>query len=377
MRQKIKDILKIFKLNRVIRYLRKIFYFLFDFIGDILFLRFLKKQKKIEKKNIKKILVIRLDRIGDLILTIPAIRAIRETYPGADIDLLIKEYTLPLVKNNPDIDKIIIYKKQDLKKEYDLAIAFHPGIKENYLTYKSGAQHRIGYKGEGGSFFLTKRLKDDRKKRIRHEVESALEIANVAGCKTDKKKLELNVDEKAKEFANKFFSKNKLTGKYPVVLVHPGARQRYIKWDKEKFARVSDKLIDERNASVIILGGPNEKRLVNEVSEIMARKPVKAVDLDLNKVISITKKCDLFIGNSTGPMHIAAGLGVPVVAVFGSRHPLDSAEEWGPWSENSVVVNKDPGCRRCHPGDCSDYKCMKQVTVKDVYKQCIKLLSNE
>jgi ADP-heptose:LPS heptosyltransferase len=255
----IKDIFKkvlgyigVKKKSVLIEKLRKAFYSLFDFMGTLLFyfLSAFSKQYTFSKDKIRKILIIRIDRIGDVILSTPAIRAVRKAYPSAELHFLIKEYTKDLVVNNPNIDRLLIYRKDRLCRDYDLAIALHPGIIQNYLTFISGAKVRVGYQGWGGSFFLTHKLEDDRRERLRHEVESALEVVRVVGCSTEDKQLEISVTEKGERFAEDFFQKNDFSPTDLIVAVHPGARQSYIRWKKEGFAQLADRLIREEKAKI-------------------------------------------------------------------------------------------------------------------------------
>lgn len=326
------------EINILIRYLRSLFYFVLDSIGYLTFsiIYLFSRKESFTKERVKKILIIRLDRIGDVILSTPAIRALRDTFSEAEIHILLSEYTKDLVINNPNVDKLLIYRKDSPDKDYSLAVALHPGFRQNYLTFICGAKFRVGYIGWGGGFFLTHRIKDDRIKRIRHEVESALEIVSTVGCKTENKKLEISITGEGEKFAEDFFNKNNLSFNDLVVAIHPGARQEYIRWKKEGFALVSDKLIKEADAKVILIGGKKEEQLVEEVASLMEEKPCFAVGLKLTKLISLVKQCRLFIGNSTGPMHIASALEIPVVAIFGSIHPLDSYQAWGPWGEQQV-----------------------------------------
>jgi lipopolysaccharide heptosyltransferase II len=356
------------------RGVRCAFYFLLDLLGSIFFFPlFFFRKKAFSKEEIKKILVIRLDRIGDVILSTPALRALRQSFPEAKIDLLVQEYTKDLVVNNPDVDKVLVCGQDGLLSGYDAAIALHPGFRQNYLTFKSGAKVRVGYLGRGGTFFLTHKIKDDRAQRPRHEVESALEAVNVLGAKTDNREIEVSVTAKGEEFSGLFFKKNDLTGKGLIAIVHPGARQEYIRWRKEGFAQVCDRLIKEKQARVILLGSQQEKGLVEEIAALMKEKPLLATGLGLAQAVSLIKRGSLFIGNSTGTMHIAAALNLPVVAIFGSRHPLDSYTAWGPWTEKGIVVARDLQCPDCHPSDCRDFDCMKAVSSDDVWEAIKKI----
>jgi len=361
--------------------MRKIYFIFFDFVGNIIFfllrlLRLIPAISNFKKEEIKKILIIRLDRIGDVILSTPAIRAIRQSFPDAKIHLLIKEYTKDLVVNNPNIDRLLIYGKEKIASDYDLAIALHPGLNQNYLTFISGAKTRVGYTGWGGGFFLTHKLIDDREIRIRHEVESALEVVEKIGCATNDKSLEISTTEEGERFAKDFFQKNGFKEEDILIVIHPGARQEYLRWKKEGFAEVADRLIKEIEAKVILIGAKEEKKLIEEVVFFMQEKPIQAVGLKLTELISLIKRCKLFIGNSTGPMHIAVALKVPVVAIFGPIHPLDSYLEWGPWAEGNTVVSKNLNCFHCHPGDCFHFKCLKLITSEEVFIACKEQLIN-
>lgn len=375
MRETIKNVMRTLRLtplNSLARKLRSIFYGLFDACGYLIFFpaRRALGKRQFEKSGIRKILIIRLDRIGDLILSTPAIRAIREGFPrpNTKVHLLVSEYTKSLVVNNPHIDKLLVYHKDPIPGDYDLAIALHPGLRQNYLAFKSGARFRSGFSGWGGGFFLTHKIKDDRISRIRHEVDTALEIAGLLGCAARSKDLEVSLTTEGEKFAADFFKNHQLSPRGPVIVVHPGARQDYIRWQKEGFAQVCDKLIGGEKATVILIADKNEEILLQAITSLMTEKPLVASGLKLTELISLIKRCDLFIGNSTGPMHIAAALKVPVVAIFGSTHPLDNFKAWGPWGEWHTVVSKDLHCRNCHPGDCRDIACMKEISVDDVIR---------
>jgi ADP-heptose:LPS heptosyltransferase len=367
---KIKQYIKSKTIKRLARIVRKAIYSTVDLVGNIMFflLRIVSRTDVIDKK-INKILVIRLDRIGDLVLSTPAFRALKETFPEAEIHLLINEYTKDVVVENPNIDKLLIFGKDRIKNDYDLAIALHPGFKQNFYTFLSGAQIRRGYSGWGGSFFLTKKFKDDRDVRIRHEVVSALEVCGLdAYFEAKELELEISLTEAGESFAAKYDRINNISGQKAFVLIHPGARQEYIRWRKEGFAELADKLIEKDGANVMFLQGPGEEELMADICGYMKQETIVVSGLKLTETISLINRAEVFVGNSTGTTHMASALQVPVVAVFGNIHPLDSFMEWGPWGDNNAVVHVDPGCRRCHPGDCREFKCMEMVTSDIVYE---------
>lgn len=333
-------------------------------------------------ENLRHILAIRLDRIGDMVLTTPALRALKETFPEARLTVLASRYTKDIIEGLPFVDEVLPaedFTKRELLRRlregrFDVALGFHPDIFVNYLPWKAGIPMRIGYKFCGSGIFLTSSFWDDRHKRIRHEVESALEVVSKIGAATVDRSLSVAVKEEGELFTGEFFKNYGLTAQDRVVIVHPGARQPYIRWRKQGFAEVADRLITERKVKLILIGSESERMLVESVTEQMREKPIVAVGLNLVRLISVLKRSRLFIGNSTGPMHLAAGLGVPVVAIFGATHPRDSAQEWGPWGRGHVVVAKNTACRACHPGDCSYFKCMDAVTPGQVFDAAVGLL---
>lgn len=360
----------------VIRRLRRGVYFLVDIAGYvILYIPLLVlRGRNISAENANRILVIRIDRIGDVILSTPALKALRCSFPNAEINMFIAEYARDLVVNNPNIDRLLV-EKDHIDNDYDLALVLHPGFYHNYLAVKSGAKLRVGYTGWGGGFFLTHRLKDDRETRVRHEVESALEAVKIIGGKTEDKKLEISTTIEGERFANEYLRDNNIASDDLIIIIHPGARQEYIRWRAEGFAEVAEKLIRERKAKVILIEGVNENELVEYVLSLMEEKPLVARDMSLTQLVSLIKRGKLFIGNSTGPMHIAAALEVPVVAIFGNIHPLDSYQEWGPWGEGHTIVTKDLDCVDCHPSDCKTFDCMEQITPEEVLKAVRKTIS--
>jgi heptosyltransferase-2 len=390
-----KELLKsVFKGSIFLRFLRWLRGFLCCLLDGIAAgLGFFRKSASWDKRSVKKILAIRIDRIGDLILTTPALRALKETYPESHLAVLVRRGTKDLVEHSSFVDQVIVvedFSRRELAAflrglGFDAAISFHPDVFANVLAWQAGIPYRVGYACCGSGFFLTKVLADDRDVRIRHEVQSALEVAGCLGARTNDFSLSVAVSCEAEAFVDEFYKKNGFDAGDKVVIIHPGSRQLHLRWQKEKFAALADRLIAEKQCHVLVVGGPRETALVDDVRKLMREAPVEAVGLTLPQLISVIKRGRVFVGHSTGPMHIAAALKVPVVAIFGNVHPLDSWQEWGPWGEGHVVVRKNLSCPSCHPGDCrltsrnaSDGRtlaCMDAVTVDDVFQAVSTILT--
>jgi len=363
--------------KRFLRFIRRYFFIGFDLLAGWLFFGlslFFQRHKKVNP-DIKKILLIRLDRIGDMVCSTATLRAFRQSFFNSQIYLLLSEYTKDIVINNPCIDHILVDKKDKLEKDFDLAVALHPGLRPNFLTYLSGARMRVGFSGWGGDFFLTRKVVDDRIIHPRHEVLFCLEVAKAAGANVTDLSLEVSLTKEGEGFAEEFLRQNDIDHNTPLVVIHPGADQPYKRWRRDGFAQVADRLIEEKKAKVVVIGHKEEETLLKEIALLMHNIPILVYGVRLTKVISLIQRAWVFLGNSSGPMHIAAALSIPVVAIFGNTHPLDSVTSWRPWGEGHIVVQKDLGCYNCHPSDCRDYRCLNDITVDEVYAAVCQQLS--
>lgn len=332
------------------------------------------RPKNFEKVRVKKVLIIRLDRIGDLILSSPLFRAVGENLPEAEISILINSYTKDIIIHNYWIDEILAFGelsafdilKEVRKRKFDLVLVLHDTFLGNMAALVSGASYIIGYDSNYSNFIMTHHIKDGVYINTRSYVETNLDFARFLNFEINSKDIEISITERGEDSAEKFFCKYSLQNNQFVVCIHPGSWMPYIRWKKEGFAQVSDRLIREKNAKVILIGNHKERKLIQEIVSFMEERPIVAIGLEPTELISLIKRCSLFIGNSTGPMHIAAGLNIPVVAIFGNIHPHDSYKRWGPWGRGHIVVSKDLNCKKCHPGDCKTFDCMKLITVEDV-----------
>lgn len=373
-------------LGKLKRKVQNFLYLVIAKVGGAVFvllrsLRLIKPILPYERSKVRKILILRPDRIGDLILATPTFEAIRENFPGAYIILIVASETKDLVISNPFVDDVIairhkgiggILRNQGLikrlrKMQFDLAVILYPVLWCNLLALFSRIPYRLGYDFHGNGFLLTIKVPYRCEKEAKHEVDVNLDVAKAIGVEAKRKELHISISEVAEERIREFFSKNQIKSEDLVVVIHPGSYEDYIRWSSSGFAEVADRLIGERGAKVIILGGPNEEKIVREVCSMMQKRPIPALRATLAETASLIKRANLFIGNSTGPMHIAAALKVPVVAIFGNVHPLDCYQKWGPYGEGHMVVHKDVGCIDCQPSDCRRYRCMEAVTAEDVF----------
>ena len=300
------------------------------------------------------ILLVRTDRIGELLLTTPAFGAVRESFPGAKITLVVKPSSSPVVEGNPCVDSIVkLDPGPDLdslakrlrfirflgSSGFDMVIIFNPSRFFNVAAFLSGIPVRVGYDRKLG-FLLTNAIEDKKYLCEKHEVEYNLDLAKAAGAGILSERPCFPFAETDERAAAEMLAKNGITGG-AFVAVHPGTSNPEKSWPAERFARVCDKMIDGFGIKAVLVGGEEERRTAGEVKSKM-RNPVLDLTgrLALKEFGALLKRAALLISCDSGPVHIASAVGTPVVALFGEARPGGSSKRWGPYGEGHIVVGR-------------------------------------
>ena len=344
------------------------------------------------KKNPKKILLVRTDRIGDVVLTTPAIRAVRHNFPESFMAMMVQSYTSGVVKNNPHLDEVIIYDKKGKDKslrgsfkfvraltreKFDLAFIFHPTNRVNIITFLAGIPERIGYNKKCG-FLLSKKLPEEKFKGEKHELEYNLDVIASRGISAANKEVEMFLSQEEEDFGPKFLGDNGLDKNIPLVAMQPGASCPSKRWPVERFAEVGKKLREFGPVNFVIIGSNEEASLLESLKKLLRGKVVTAQGLALGHLASILKRSPLFISNDTGPVHIAAAMKTPSVVIFGRKQPGLSPRRWRPWGEEHIILHKDVGCQECLAHNCrKDFQCLKAVSAEEVFKAAKKILERK
>lgn len=348
------------------------FLFVIDFIGYIFIMPFL-FFKRI--KNIRRILVIRIDEIGDVVMATPVFRGLRKKYPKAEISVLLKKETRDLLKNNPNVARIIICEKpwlterfslgyyfkliKKLKREnFDLVVELHTDARNIFLAFFSG-RYKIGYGYRGLGFLLNRR----QKYRVKHNINSNLDLLRKIGI-NETGKMEIFYSKSDEMFVNRIVKKYSLKN---YVVIHPGVSRKNRLWINERWAEVASKL--SKRYMVVFTGSKSEENLVKDIIRKIADKR-KVVNLagktNLNQLAVLIKKSKMFIGPNTGASHIAKAVDKASIGLFGSLNP----KIWGYNSNKDKSIYKKIDCSFCNQADCirkkDRYKCMKLIEVKDV-----------
>ncbi len=338
-----------------------------------------------EASSCDNILVRGVNWIGDAVMTMPAMSALRRANPGARITLLVKPWVSPLFEKDPNVDAIIHYCEEHkgirgklrLAREirrgrFCAAVLFQNAIDAAVLSLLAGIPERIGYSRDGRRFLLTKPIPCDRNSAGVHHIEYYLDLLLKAGFTVCRSLpwIYLSLEERLKARARL----EKL--KRPVVAINPGATYGSSKrWRPRRFAEVAWKVINELRGSVVILGGPSEVAIAGEIAGLLetadtlhAGEPrclVLAGKTGLRELAAVISESDILVTNDSGPMHIGYAVGTPVAAIFGSTSP----EETGPVGQGDVVIRKAIDCSPCFGRECrrGDLKCMDLITTEDVF----------
>lgn len=360
-----------------------------DFIGKILFCPagFFKKSREISSKTVRSILVIRTAYIGDVVMTLPILQPLKERFPEAKISFLTSTWAEEILTNNPYINEIITYNpfwfysgstaeyfgfiRQFRKRRFDLVIEARGDIRESlFLVWPLRTKFKISYDVGGGEYFLTHVVPY---RGLNHKVEYHLDIVRYLGCNCHDISWQIYLEEAEKKKVKEIKREHKISK--PFISIHPGSRLPLKKWSAERYALLSDMLITTCGMPIVFFGSEGEKKIVDEIADMMRHKPIMlAGKLSLREMAGILSETTLFICNDSAPMHIAAAMKTPTVAIFGPS----KSRETGPYGNVHRVVEKDFSCRfTCDESICKNKvynECMKAISVEDVYKAIKELL---
>ncbi len=308
--------------------------------------------------SFKNILIVRTDRMGDVVLTTPAIKALRDQFPDTRISILVAHSTQDIVLGNPYLNEVIV---EDRKKEhrgfwgtlklirlisqkrFDLAIIYHTKRRTNLICFLAGIPYRLGYKNEKWGFLLTDPIKDDRPLGVKHEAQYCLDVLKPLGIKTGNLDLYVSVSQQGQEWLQKFLFEHKINPQDKLIAVHPGASDMARGWPPQKFAQLIEKVVQAYHCKIIFVG---DKRIEDVVQEILKFYKGPYLSLightRLFELISLLKRANLLFSIDSGPVHIAAGLGTPVVSIFTRNQPGINPERWRPLGALSRFVSVAP-----------------------------------
>jgi heptosyltransferase-2 len=338
----------------------------------------------------KKILVVRLDRLGDVVLSTPALKAIRQAYPDSRISLMVRPYVKDAVEGNPYIDEVILYDKSGpiggfensiklirrLKAErFDLAVILHPTARTHWVVFLAGIPKRLGFDRKMG-VLLTDRVPDKKHLGLRHEIDYTLGLLKYIGVKTAGRGMHIPLNGASEEKIDSVFSRAGLGKSDKIVTIHPGASCPSKKWPAERFAEAAGRIASECGARIAVITGPADREIGRKVASLIRAGCVDlSGDTTVADVASVLRRSALFISNDSGPVHMACAVGTPVIAIFGRSDRGLSPRRWGPSNGSDIVLHKDVGCMECLAHNCLlGFRCLDSITVDDVVVSAKELL---
>lgn len=338
-------------------------------------------------QSARRILAIRLDNLGDVLVTTPAIHAIKTSLPGVELSLLASPVGAQVARLNPDIDEVIVYEApwmdpwqnlpQNSKREqqmiekikerqFDGAIIFtsyhQSSLPAAYLCYLADIPLRLAASIDGPGSLLTTRHKHP--EPMMHEVERGLDLVNAIGLSTNALDLVLKVPIRARGKVYEFLSVQNIDPFRPLCVIHPGCSMPARTYPHEMYSQVIDLVIERLNATVVVTGTQDEQALVEQVLDNVQEHNRKTIltcagTLAFPDFCALIEAADLMITNNTGPMHIAAAVKTPVVALFALTNP---PEQWGPWRVPHRQLYHEVSCRICYHRICPfHHECLRMV----------------
>ncbi|MCP4725230.1 MAG: lipopolysaccharide heptosyltransferase II [bacterium] len=347
---------------------------------------------QINTADIKKILIIRLSSIGDIILTSPFVRVLRKKFPESYIDFVIKEEYLDLMKTNPNLNDVISYDKRSGSKglrkikqyirsnKYDLVIDLHKNFRSVYLRSFLGSTNVTKYEKNYFNRQLLVWFGINRFDEIIPVYKKYFHAGNKLGIEYDDSGTEVFVTEREQKKAKQVLKKNGYNFDRPLVMICPGAGFAAKRWKPEGYVEAADHLAKKHKAFIGLLGGREDSELCGSIQNNMQKRAVNfAGEFNLLGSAALLKESSLVITNDTGMLHLAQSQKRPVIGVYG---PTTRELGYFPLTEKSFVIQHEISCRPCtHNGSnkCpkKHFKCMEEIKIEDLIKSAEQLLESE
>ncbi|MGD9346828.1 MAG: glycosyltransferase family 9 protein [Candidatus Aminicenantes bacterium] len=347
-----------------------------------------REKQKIDPSRIRRILLIRLRRIGDVVLTTPAITTLRKGFPQAEITYVIDEPYRELVEGHPDLDRVIVLPKHLGFKEfrthgrrirrdrYDVVIDFHGGPRASLLTFFSRAHLKIGYKIKYKHLIYDIKLPREPEEGYFHSVENHVNLVKTLGVDPPTIPALSMAPPEEYEAANvRRMIQEDTLAKAKIIALHISAGNEFRDWGAERLGLLITLLDQIPGVKIALIGSGADKKTEKEIKRKCDAPTISMVNrLNLRELREFISHASLFVGPDSGPMHIAATTKTPIVAYFGPTLPA----HFGPWKTRSTLLEKDLDCRPCRQHRCihEDFRCLRTISPEEVYGACLPYLKD-
>jgi lipopolysaccharide heptosyltransferase II len=346
----------------------------------------------------RKILCVRLDALGDVLMTTPAMRALKETGNGRRLTLLTSSAGSAIATHIPEVDEVIIYESPWMKAtaprtnsspdfemiervrslRFDAAVIFtvysQNPLPAAFFCYLADIPLRLAYSRENPYQLLSDWMPDPEPNEfVRHEVRRQLDLVAHVGCRTNDERMRLSVSNKAIKSVGKLLSEIGIGPGRPWLVIHPGATAPSRRYPPESFAAAARLLVEQLDCRIIFTGTAQEHDLVEGIQSAMGFGSHSfAGRLDLGGMAALIYLAPLLISNNTGPVHIASAVGTPVVVLYALTNPQHT-----PWAVPHRVLSHDVPCKYCYKSVCpaGHHDCLRQITPEKVAAAAAELLT--
>ena len=326
--------------------------------------------------------------VGDAVMTIPAVEAVRSNFPDSHISVVARPWVVPIFKDHPCVDEVVSFEKGEnrltsvletariisfiRKRKFDLAILLQNAFEAAFIAAMGRVRYRVGYNTDGRGPLLTHKVKRTQKVLKVHQVQYYLSLLHDVGLKTAPGPPVIHVAEDMRKKAIDFLNRNMIQAEDFIVGLSPGAIFGEAKrWPPERFADIGDRAVEKWDARVVVFGSKKEMEICQKTCDCMQHNALNLCGVtSLDQAMAIISLCNLFVTNDSGLMHVAAALQIPTVAIFGSTDPVAT----GPYSPVAKVIRHNISCAPCLRRQCpSDYRCMLSITAEEVWDEMSKM----
>ena len=346
-----------------------------------------------------KILILRLSAVGDVIRTLPSVKALKEHYPSSFIAWIVEEPSQGLLESQPEVDEVILFPRRRWtrgmksltkmwrtigemwkftialrRRRFDVVLDFHGILKSGLLSFLSGSAKRVGYDRtstkEGNFLFSNVKVKLPKQRISRFQ--RNLSLLRGMGLELEELKYHLHIPPEDREYVESFFNTSPRSFERPLIAIHPGssAKALFKRWRPDEYAQLADRLVGELSASVVFTWGDGELEWVEGIRKEMREPSLLGPKTEsLTQLGEVYRHCDLYIGGDTGPMHIASLVGIPAVVIYGPTDPIEN-EPFG----KHIKVRKEVGCNPCHQYSCKELACIKAISADEVFQATKEIL---
>jgi lipopolysaccharide heptosyltransferase II len=345
----------------------------------------------------ERVLCVRLDTVGDVLMTTPAMRALKHTVPGRSLTLLTSSAGADVTRFIPEVDEVIVYDAPWLKAttartssapdramidrlragRFDAAVMFtvysQSALPAALLCYLSDIPLRLAHCRENPYLLLTDWIAESEPDRlIRHEAQRQLDLVASIGATTHDRRLSFLVPHEARLTVERLLAEEEVDTTSPWVVVHPGASAPSRRYSARGYAAVADGLIRDMGWQVVFTGSTAEVDLVAEITSMMAEPAVSVAGrLGLGELGALIDAAPVVVSNNTAPVHIAAAVGTPVVDVYALTNPQHT-----PWEVESRVLFHDVPCKFCYKSMCPEghHNCLELVAPQSIVDAAAELV---